>query len=143
MPDDVPTLTGMTCSSRRPRSPAIEVRRIETAAEYEATIEIDWEVWQLSEEERAARRAARSTAGSRSTARGVVHHYAAFVDGERVGFGRAIDMVGGVGLFGGAVLPEARGRGAYRALVRARWEHAVERGTPLLVVQAGAHVRRS
>ena len=36
------------------------------------------------------------------------------------------------------MLPEARGRGAYRALVRARWEHAAERGTPLLVVQAGA-----
>ena len=39
---------------------------------------------------------------------------------------------------GGAVLPELRRRGAYRALVRARWEHAAERGTPLLVVQAGA-----
>jgi hypothetical protein len=25
----------------------------------------------------------------------------------------------------------------YRALVRARWDHAVARGTPLLVVQAG------
>ena len=38
---------------------------------------------------------------------------------------------------GGAVLPEARGRGVYRALVRARWDHTVECGTPLLVVQAG------
>ena len=38
---------------------------------------------------------------------------------------------------GGAVLPEARGRGVYRALVHARWEQAVARGTPLLVVQAG------
>ena len=36
-----------------------------------------------------------------------------------------------------AVLPELRGRGAYRALVRARWDHAAARGTPLLVVQAG------
>jgi predicted acetyltransferase len=34
-------------------------------------------------------------------------------------------------------LPEARGRGAYRALVAARWRDAVERGTPLLVTQAG------
>ena len=31
----------------------------------------------------------------------------------------------GVSLFGGATLPEARGRGAYRALVAARWEDAV------------------
>jgi len=32
----------------------------------------------------------------------------------------------------------ARGRGAYRALVAARWADAVERGTPALVTQAGA-----
>jgi GNAT superfamily N-acetyltransferase len=43
----------------------------------------------------------------------------------------------GVALMGGAVLPSARGRGVYRALVHARWEHAVARGAPLLVVQAG------
>ena len=36
------------------------------------------------------------------------------------------------------VKPEARGRGAYRALVDARWEAAAERGTPALVTQAGA-----
>jgi GNAT superfamily N-acetyltransferase len=46
-------------------------------------------------------------------------------------------MDGGVALMGGAVLPEARGRGVYRALVHARWLHAAARGTPLLVVQAG------
>jgi GNAT superfamily N-acetyltransferase len=66
-----------------------------------------------------------------------VHHFAALLDGRRVGFGRAIDMPTAVALFGGAVLPEARGRGVYRALVHARWEHAVARGTPTLVVQAG------
>jgi GNAT superfamily N-acetyltransferase len=42
----------------------------------------------------------------------------------------------GVNLFGGSVLPEARGRGVYRALVQARWEAAVARGTPALTVQA-------
>jgi GNAT superfamily N-acetyltransferase len=58
--------------------------------------------------------------------------------GERVvgssfaGFGDA-----GVNLFGGAVLPDARGRGVYRALVQARWRVAVARGTPALTVQAG------
>jgi GNAT superfamily N-acetyltransferase len=46
-----------------------------------------------------------------------------------------------VALFGGSVLPAARGRGVYRALVRARWDHAVARGTPVLVVQAGAMSR--
>ena len=40
-------------------------------------------------------------------------------------------------LFGGAVLEQARGLGVYKALVRARWEAAVARGTPALTVQAG------
>jgi hypothetical protein len=35
------------------------------------------------------------------------------------------------------VAEEARGCGVYRALVRARWDEAVARGTPALVVQAG------
>lgn len=47
----------------------------------------------------------------------------------------------GVNLFGGGVHPEARGRGVYRALTQARWELAVERGTPALTVQAGAMSR--
>jgi predicted N-acetyltransferase YhbS len=63
---------------------------------------------------------------------------AAEIDGRIAGIGRAVDFDAGVALMGGAVLPELRGRGAYRALVRARWDHAVARGTPLLVVQAGA-----
>jgi GNAT superfamily N-acetyltransferase len=43
----------------------------------------------------------------------------------------------GANLFGGSVHPDARGRGVYRAMVRARWELAVEHGTPALTVQAG------
>jgi GNAT superfamily N-acetyltransferase len=62
--------------------------------------------------------------------------YLAYVDGDPVA--RASGAFGprGVTLFGGATLPEARGRGAYRALVAARWDDAVARGTPLLVTQA-------
>jgi predicted acetyltransferase len=39
-------------------------------------------------------------------------------------------------------LAEARGRGAYRALVRERWDEAVRRGTPALVVHAEEPSRR-
>jgi ribosomal protein S18 acetylase RimI-like enzyme len=62
--------------------------------------------------------------------------YLAYVDGEPVA--RASGSFGehAVSLFGGSTLPEARGRGAYRALVAARWEDAVARGTPVLVTQA-------
>ena len=62
--------------------------------------------------------------------------YLAYVDGEPVARGSAAFSEHAVSLFGGSTLPEARGRGAYRALVAARWEDAVARGTPALVTQA-------
>ena len=63
--------------------------------------------------------------------------FVAFDDGRAVGHAFAAFGEAGVNLFGGAVLEEARGRGVYRSLVRARWDHAVARGTPALTVQAG------
>jgi GNAT superfamily N-acetyltransferase len=63
--------------------------------------------------------------------------FVALIDGRVVGTSYAAFGDAGVNLFGGSVLPEARGRGVYRALVRARWEAAVDRGTPALTVQAG------
>jgi GNAT superfamily N-acetyltransferase len=137
LPDDEPVLTGMTSDSEPPAAPHIEVRPIETAAHYLDAIAVDWEVWQIPEEERVQRRASEVDRFEADHAAGTAHHWAAFEDGRPVGFGRGVDMEGGVALMGGAVLPEARRRGVYRALVRARWEHAVARGTPLLVVQAG------
>jgi hypothetical protein len=63
--------------------------------------------------------------------------YLAYVSGEPVSRASASFGEHGVSLFGGSTLPEARSRGAYRALVAARWDDAVERGTPILVTQAG------
>jgi GNAT superfamily N-acetyltransferase len=64
--------------------------------------------------------------------------YLAYLDGKPVARASGSFSEHGVTLFGGATLPEARGRGAYRALVAARWEDAVRRGTPALITQAGA-----
>jgi hypothetical protein len=49
----------------------------------------------------------------------------------------------GVALFGGATLPDFRGRGAYRTLIGERWRVAVSDvpGRPALVTQAGAMSR--
>jgi GNAT superfamily N-acetyltransferase len=58
-----------------------------------------------------------------------------------VGFSFAFASTWGLLLGGSAVLPAARGRGAYRALVAARWAEAVTLGKPALVVQAGAMSR--
>jgi hypothetical protein len=63
--------------------------------------------------------------------------YVAYVDGKPVARASGSFGAHGVSLFGGSTLPEARGRGAYRALVAARWQDAVARETPILVTQAG------
>jgi len=63
--------------------------------------------------------------------------FVAFVDGELVAAAYASYTRWGVILFGGATLPAARGRGAYRALVAARAAEAAARGTPVLVTHAG------
>jgi hypothetical protein len=67
--------------------------------------------------------------------------YLAYLDGQPVARATGSFSAHGVTLFGGSVLPEARGRGAYRALVRARWDDAVARGTPLAVTDAGSQSR--
>ena len=63
--------------------------------------------------------------------------FIARLDGRIVGASIAVAGAAGVNLFGGCVLPGARGRGVYQALLRARWDFAVQRGTPALTVQAG------
>jgi len=132
--DEEATLTGMSTGNEPPPAPHVEVRRIETIEQQLAALEVDWHVWSLPEADRVSRRAYEH---ERFDPNGTVHHFAAYEHDRPVGFGRAIDMDAGVALMGGAVLPAARRGGVYRGLVHARWQHAVARGTPLLVVQAG------
>jgi GNAT superfamily N-acetyltransferase len=120
VPDDPPHLTGMTSATAPPTAPGIAVRPADLAE----VAEIEHAVWG-------------GEAKPPREPHPTIHHFAALVDGTVAGVGRAYDMDQAVALMGGAVLPELRGRGAYRALVRARWDYAVARGTPLLVVQAG------
>lgn len=67
--------------------------------------------------------------------------YLAYLDGVPVGQATGSFSEHGVTFFGAAVIPAARGRGAYRALVHARWRDAVARGTPLAVTDAGSQSR--
>jgi acetyltransferase (GNAT) family protein len=62
--------------------------------------------------------------------------FGAWLDGELVGAGGATPTGRGLLLWGGSVVEDARGRGCYRALTRARWDEAVRRGTPALTVSA-------
>jgi GNAT superfamily N-acetyltransferase len=65
----------------------------------------------------------------------------AYVDGKPAGFAWAGMAKHGLLLSGSGVLPEARGRGAYRALLEARWQVARAAGRPVLVIHAGAMSR--
>ena len=73
--------------------------------------------------------------------RGVLIRFMAYVDDEPVAAAQLSPCEAGGLLGGSATNPEARGRGAYRALVRARWDEVVRRATPALVIQAGAMSR--
>ncbi|HZQ81993.1 MAG TPA: GNAT family N-acetyltransferase [Gaiellaceae bacterium] len=115
--DEEATLTGMTCAEPPPAAPEVDVRRIETVEQQLEAVRVDWDVWGVDD---ADRRRRAEVERERFDPNGTVHHFAAYVDGRPVGFGRAIDMDEGVALMGGAVLPELRGRHVYRALVRAR-----------------------
>ena len=67
--------------------------------------------------------------------------HAVWLDGELVCTGTAAATEHGLLLYGGATKVNARGRGAYRALIRARWDDAVALGTPALITQGGSMSR--
>jgi hypothetical protein len=67
--------------------------------------------------------------------------FTAWLDGRMAATGRAIYTRAGGYLMGGSTAAWARGRGAYRAVVRARWDEAARRGTPALAVGAGSMSR--
>ncbi|MFZ1881837.1 MAG: GNAT family N-acetyltransferase, partial [Gaiellaceae bacterium] len=96
-----------------------------------------------SEEESRAYESIAEESFARERAGHAPRTYVALLDGEPVGVGRAIFSPNcpAVVMLGGGVLREARGRGVYRALVRARWDDAVAAGTPALVTHAGAMSR--
>ena len=121
---------GPDASLRHRARPDVEVRRAESRRGLP----------RVRADRRGRLRAARPDGAAAARRRSQQRRLPRLVDGKPVA--RASGSFGehGVTLFGGATLPEARGRGAYRALVAARWDDAVARGTPILVTQAGPDV---
>jgi hypothetical protein len=126
--DDEPLRVGMALTTPPPAVAGVEVRRAKTEKERRLAATIAAEVFGTPFAEPAP-----------PDPDTVV--YLAYVDGKPVARATASFSEHGVTLFGGSVLPEARSRGAYRALVRARWDDAVARGTPLAVTDAGSQSR--
>jgi hypothetical protein len=117
--------------------PGLAARRVETFEEYAAANAVQWEAFGATENEIAERRGLLEQ-GWRDTPN-VMH--AVWLDGELVCAGTSAPTEHGLLLYGGATATAARGRGAYRALLRARWDEAVARGTPALITQGGAMSR--
>ena len=67
--------------------------------------------------------------------------HAVWDGGRIIGAGSCAATPHALALFGGAVAQDARGRGAYRALIAGRWAHARSLRLPALVTQAGAMSR--
>jgi GNAT superfamily N-acetyltransferase len=117
-----------------PAAPGLVARRVETFEDFVAANEVQWQAFGSSPDEIEESRALLPKRWRETP--NVMH--AVWLDGEIVGAGTSAPTPHGLLLYGGATVPRARGRGAYRALLRARWDEAVARGTPTLITQGGS-----
>ncbi|MCA9495027.1 MAG: GNAT family N-acetyltransferase, partial [Myxococcales bacterium] len=114
-PEDVPEVAG------------IEVRRVPPTGVYAEVQARGWEVPLDAMREDL-------------THTGPAHRcFVATVDGKPVGAAASVHKPRSAYLTGAVVLPEARGRGVYRALLHARAQAALAEGLPLLTTHARAH----
>ena len=128
-------ITALATTEPPPTVAGIEVRRVESYESFLTAMEVanaGWETNVSGDPELRWIRHRDRPGGD----------WVAVLDGRPVAYAGAIAGPHGLFLTGGVTLPDARGRGAYRALVRARWEEAVRRGTPALVVHAEEASRR-
>ena len=126
----------LTHAPERP-PPEVVARRVETFDEYAAANAVQWEAFESSAEEIEESRALLPDLWK--TTPYITH--AAWLDGELVAAGSSAPTEHGLLLYGGATLPRARGRGAYRGVLHARWQEAVANGTPALITQGGSMSR--
>jgi hypothetical protein len=117
-----------------PPPPGLIGRRVETFEEYAAGNAVQWEAFELPAAEVDEGRELLPQRWRETV--NLMH--AVWLDGEVVSAGTSAPTQHGLLLYGGATVPRARGRGAYRALIRARWDDAVARGTPALITQGGS-----
>ena len=120
-----------------PIAEGLTARRVETFEEYAAANAVQWEAFESSAEDIAE---SRELLAQRYRETVNVMH-AVWLDGEIVCAGTSAPTEHGFLLYGGATAKRARGRGAYRALLRARWDDAVALGTPALITQGGSMAR--
>jgi len=142
-PGSEPHSTSMVLVTEPPGTPGIEARRIESLEEFRLATSLTSAAFEAPDEDAAAWDAIAEERYAAERAGHAPRTYLAFVDGKPVAVARALfdENDPAVLMIGGGVLPSARGRGIYRALVRVRWDDAVAAGIPALCTQAGAMSR--
>ena len=117
---------------------APRVRPVETFDDFVTVIEVQCRAFGAEEDERAQALANAPERWERLATEGTGRRYLAEIDGRAIGTGGMERLEPGPALLvNGCVVEEARGRGAYREMIRARWRDARELGWLPLVVQAG------
>jgi GNAT superfamily N-acetyltransferase len=117
---------------------APSVRRVASLGDYRTMVEIQCDAFGTPEDERAQALARAAERWALLVAAGSGLRYIAEEGGRAIGVAGMERLEPGAALLvNGAVLEDFRGRGAYRALLAARWRDARERGWLPLVVQAG------
>jgi GNAT superfamily N-acetyltransferase len=141
-PSAEPRYAAMVLTQEPGAAPAgLGARRVRNVDEFRLATELFWEATGVLEEHRERGRSRMDEYYEKRHVSGESVSYLAWVAGEPAATAFASLRPEGAALNGAATLPEFRGRGAYRALVRARWEDAAARGAPALAVQAGAMSR--
>jgi hypothetical protein len=120
-----------------PAPPEFVAGPVESFEDFVAANQVQWEAFGSTADEIAEARASLEQRWTESTN---IRH-AVWLDGQIVSTGTASPTKHGLLLYGGATAAHARGRGAYRALLSARWDEAVRLGTPVLITQGGAMSR--
>ena len=135
--DRTPVLHALAATTPLPATPpGIDVTEVQTFGEFVAAQEVRWEAFATPPERREREVPHLEAFFADAMRTGVPVSFLARLDGRPAATAMSIPSPRGVFLIGGCTAEWARGRGLYRALVRARWDDAVRRGTPALVTHA-------
>ena len=136
--DKDPYAVALVLTQRAAAAPpeGLAARRIESFEEYAAANAVQWEAFELAAggNRRGARRSSSSVTPRRSTC---VHARLARTASSSAPAPPARPSTACCSTAARRA-ERARGRGAYRALIRARWDDAVALGTPALITQGGS-----
>jgi GNAT superfamily N-acetyltransferase len=126
----------MIATTAPPAADGFDARPIRTFEELVQQRELQWEIFDVRAELREVGRKRHEQAWEEYAAMDDWVAFGAFAGDEIVATAGVIFTPLGGFLAGGGTHRDWRGRGAYRALVRARWDEAARRGVPVLAVQA-------